>query len=361
MCRRVRGRILFKRMTDDAGGAGGVLADPLGGLDLRVDPWSVEQGAEVQVDPDAADDAAEVRLDVERPPEAWAPVLPREVPLPRSICFVDGVRRIDLRVMRVHTEAGAPMVFYGAFGSHAVGAVEVRPSALVSRPREAAFLVQRVGRSLLIGGGHEVPDVPLEPGVVYLGEAIDINDPTQPQIRLHRQMRVAEEQLGRELADVEGRLVVMDGPLSFEDKKKGLALGAIKRLHELYLPRELWPLLVALGPGERTPVFHIGGRYPRYSWFVRLARNGPSDPPWSGLMRMELHEHLGAEGATRLADLSAAALPTFSPARGQDPRAPQNLLPIGALEHHLRRALGDQMLIRRHLETLVRRPRENRA
>ena len=339
--------------------ASAVQADPLGGLDLRIDPWAVEQGAEVQVDPDAEDDAADVRLDVERATSDWAPVLPREVALPRSICFVDGVRRIDLRIMRVHTEAGAPTVFYGAFGSQAVGAVEVRPSGLASRPREAAFLVQRVGRSLLIGGGHEVPDVPLGPGVVYLGEAIDMNDPMAPPLRLHRQMRVAEEVLGRELAAVEHRLVIVDGPLSFEDKQKGLALGAIKRLHQLYLPRELWPVLMALGAGQRTPVFHIGGRYPRYSWFVRLGATGPSDPPWSGLMRMELHEHVGAERATVLADLSAHALPTFSPARGHDPRAPQNLLPIGALEHHLRHALGDQTLIRRHLETLVRRPREN--
>lgn len=326
-------------------------ADPLGGLDLRIDPWAVEQGSEVQVDPDAATEPAEVKLDVELAPELWAPRRVAPAALPASVCFVDGVRRIDLRVMRVMP---GPLIAYGAFGSQAVGAVEVRPGP---RGREAAFLIERVGRGLIIGGGHEVPDVPLGPGVVYLGESMDANDPIAPQIRLHRQMRVAEELLGRELAANDGRLVIMDGPLSFEDKQKGFALGAVKRLHELYLPRELWPLLVVLGPTERTPLFHIGGRYPRYSWFVRLCQTGPSDPPWSGLMRMEAHEHVGVERAAALADLAAAALPDFSPARGQDPRAPQNLLPIGALEHHLRHALGDQTLLRRHLETLVRAPR----
>lgn len=331
-------------------------ADPLGGLDLRIDPWSVEQGAEVQVDPEA-DAGLEVRLDPEVELDAWSAIVPGRVALPTSLCFVDGVRRIDLRVMRVVTDPEAPQaprVAFGAFGSHAVGAVEVRPSASRSRAREAAFLVQRVGRSLLIGGGHEVPDVPLSPGVIYLGHAMEVNDPIAPQIRLHRQMRVAEEMLGRELADVTDRLVIMDGPLSFEDRRKGLALGAVKRLHELYLPRELWPLLMTLGPGQRTPIFHIGGRYPRYSWFTRLAPSGPADPPFSGLMRLELHEHVGIERGVRLADLAALALPDFSPARGFDPRAPQNLLPIGALEHHLRRALGDQNLIRRQLESLVR-------
>ena len=331
-----------------------VPADPLGGLDLRIDPWAVEQGAETQVDPEA-EDATEVRLEVEVAPEAWLPIRPGAVSMPRSVCFVDGVRRIDLRVMRVLAgEGGAPVICYGAFGSFACGAVEVRPSGVPTRPREAAFLIERVGRALLIGGGHEVPDVPLGPGIVYLGAAIDMNDPIAPQIRLHRQMRIAEEMLGRELAAVEGRLVIMDGPLSFEDKQKGLALGAVKRLHQLYLPREVLPILMKIGRGERTPIFHIGGRYPRYSWFVRLSETGPSEPPWSGLMRLELHEHVGVERGVMLADLSAAVLPEFSPARGHDPRAPQNLLPIGALEHHLRHALGDQMLIRRHLETLVR-------
>lgn len=339
--------------TDSQRPTSPALPDPLGGLDLRIDPWAVEQGAETQIDPEA-EDAAEVRLEVEVAPEAWAPIVPGKVAMPRSVCFVDGVRRIDLRVMRVLDEEGVPTICYGAFGSYAVGAVEVRPTTMPTRPREAAYLIQRVGRALLIGGGHEVPDVPLGPGIVYLGAAIDMNDPIAPQIRLHRQMRVAEEMLGRELAAIEGRLVIMDGPLSFEDKQKGFALGAVKRLHQLYLPRELLPILQQLGRGERTPIFHIGGRYPRYSWFVRLSQTGPTEPPWSGLMRLELHEHVGVERGVMLANLSAGVLPEFSPARGHDPRAPQNLLPIGALEHHLRHALGDQMLIRRHLETLVR-------
>ena len=325
-------------------------ADPLGGLDLRIDPWSVEQGAETQIDPDA-EDAAEVRLDVEVPPEQWAPIPSGPAVMPGSVCFVDGVRRIDLRVMRVIADGDIPKVCYGSFGSYAVGAAEVRQGP---RGREAVFLTERVGRALLIGGGHEVPDVPLGPGIVYLGEAMDANDPLAPQIRLHRQMRVAEEMLGRELADTADRLVIMDGPLSFEGKQKGFALGAVKRLHQLYVPRELLPVLIALGRGERTPIFHIGGRFPRYSWFMRLSLTGPTEPPWSGLMRLELHEHVGVERGVLLAALSAKVLPEFAPPRGHDARAPQNLLPIGALEHHLRHALGDQMLIRRHLETLVR-------
>jgi hypothetical protein len=34
-----------------------------------------------------------------------------------------------------------------------------------------------------------------------------------------------------------------------------------------------------------------------------------------------------------------------------DPRAPQNLYPIGGLEEQLRHSLGDHEWIRRHIET----------
>ena len=364
---RARGRTRFTRERGGAGaiprslgdGVRGVegMADPLGGLDLRIDPWGIEQGGEVTIDAEAVDgDAHEVDMDVEVEASSWAALRPVAGVLPESVCFVDGVRRIDLRVMRVVRDSlGIARVGYGGFGSFAVGAVEV-----LGDPRKASFHSEEVGRCLVVGGGDEVPDVVLSEGalsVIYLGEASEQNEPTTPQVRLHRRMRLAEERFGRALADalpMGQRLVVMDGPLSFEDKVKGLAVGAVKRLHELYVPREKQVVLEALGPGERTPMFHIGGRYPRYSWFLRLSATGPHEPPWSGLMRMEVHDAIGREASKRLADLTASALPVFAPSRAADPRAPQNLLPIGALEMHLRRALGDATLLRRQLESLVR-------
>jgi hypothetical protein len=51
--------------------------------------------------------------------------------------------------------------------------------------------------------------------------------------------------------------------------------------------------------------------------------------------------------------MTAALLPAFVPGRGRDPRAPQNLLPIGALEARLRRRMGDVRLIRNRLAALV--------
>jgi hypothetical protein len=42
-------------------------------------------------------------------------------------------------------------------------------------------------------------------------------------------------------------------------------------------------------------------------------------------------------------------LPKLSSAPHKDPRAPQNLVPIGGLERELRRRLGDQQLLYRAL------------
>jgi hypothetical protein len=77
------------------------------------------------------------------------------------------------------------------------------------------------------------------------------------------------------------------------------------------------------------------------------------DSELAGIVRLEVSEAVGLDVAKRLADASAAVLPRFVPKRWRDPRSPQNLLPIGALETSLRRHMGDSRLIRRHIETLI--------
>ena len=52
---------------------------------------------------------------------------------------------------------------------------------------------------------------------------------------------------------------------------------------------------------------------------------------------------------TRLADLTARLLPPLASTPHKDPRAPQNLVPIGGLERELRHRLGDQQLLYRAL------------
>jgi len=61
----------------------------------------------------------------------------------------------------------------------------------------------------------------------------------------------------------------------------------------------------------------------------------------------------GLDEARRLADLTATLMPRYASLRSRDPRAPQNLTPIGALENRLRRELGDAVLLKRLIEGYV--------
>ena len=160
---------------------------------------------------------------------------------------------------------------------------------------------------------------------------------------------MTEERLALELADQADTLVVADGPLTFAHPVRGAAVGYVKTLHQLYVGPDQLRVMAALPPGHRTPLFRLTGRFERYSWFLRLAAPHRTDPDLAGIVRLEVSDHVGLAEARRLADASAALLPAFAPTRGRDPRAPQNLLPIGALEQFLRRRMGDAAIVRRRI------------
>jgi hypothetical protein len=101
--------------------------------------------------------------------------------------------------------------------------------------------------------------------------------------------------------------------------------------------------MAALGVGQRTPLFAIGDD--RLSWYQRLPVASPQG--WKGILRGELPQSLGIAHAATLADRATRELPRFSGLAHRDPRAPQNLTPVGALEGHLRRRLGDRRLVLR--------------
>lgn len=58
-------------------------------------------------------------------------------------------------------------------------------------------------------------------------------------------------------------------------------------------------------------------------------------------------------GAIALADQSTLALPPLASSPIRDPRAPQNLTPVGALEAVLTHRLGDRRWLRRLLAASV--------
>jgi len=328
------------------------MADPVtpmrlfGELDIRIDPWQVEYGTELPLQGLDDEISEQVILDLEVPLEAWRPIEPcSAVPPASRIVFVDGVRRIEARLIVRQGDR----VCHGAFGSYAVGCVDVADGTAVCGEC-------RVGRVVVIGAGRSLPlPVTVAPGLIYRPITTAETDPDGPLAAIQDEMRTAEERLARALADAADTLVVADGPLTFQDPVRGGAVGYIKRLFQLYLPATMLGLLASLPPASRTPIFALRStrRFARYSWFLRLGPSGRGESDLAGIVRLEVPEAVGLDTARRLADSTAALLPRFTPGRGRDPRSPQNLLPIGALEAQLRRRLGDARLIRRQIESLI--------
>jgi hypothetical protein len=316
-----------------------------GELQVRLDPWQVDYGTELPLEDveEGLDEAADI--DVELPAAEWRPVTPSETSGPARLVFVDGVRRLEARLIARRGER----LCHGAFGSYGVGAVDVADG-------EALCLTPRVDRLVVISSGETLPGwVTVAPGLLYRPTSTAASEPDAPLRAIQEQMRLAEERLARELANADDTLVIVDGPLTFEEPLRGAAVGYIKRIFKFYLPREHLGLLARLERGQRTPLFALRSsrRFVRFSWFARLAQPAVTDSELAGMARLEVSETVGVRTARRLADATAAWLPRFVPRPWRDPRSPQNLLPIGALEASLRRNLGDARLIRRYIETLI--------
>jgi hypothetical protein len=167
---------------------------------------------------------------------------------------------------------------------------------------------------------------------------------------LQKFMRTVEANLGRKLAS-SGDFVFADGPLTYYAVAKQEVVGIIKSIYIPYLSAAHFAIVSQLESGSRTPLFAIqDGKYNRYSWFLRVAKGRAVDHSLAGILRLEVREAVGKNRAKEMADLSAAELPKFASSSIRDPRAPQNLVPIGALESELRRQLGDAVLVRRGIE-----------
>lgn len=305
---------------------------------LHVEGWAPEYGAAVE--PDEALAPAEGSVDVTVEGRPWEPVPGMDDRVP-VVAFVDGVRRVDARLLLDDDSGVVP----GICGSFAVGAVlwhrEERRSEVVSAS------VQRLA---ILGSGRS-PALP-DPGfgLAFTPYSVPDADPASLVRALHNAMRRAEEVLAEELAG-SGHFVVADGPLyEYTHTEK---MGYVKSHRRTYLAGDLGGIVGRLGRGERTPLFTVGeGRFLRYSWYLRLTDRG-DDHSWSGVVRCEASPHLDLARVAALADRAAAVLPGVASSAHLDPRAPQNLVPIGALERELRHRLGDAGLVLRALRTAV--------
>ncbi len=317
-----------------------------GDFRVRVDPWEVDYGDQTPLGPLDDEPKEQVDHEVETKDADWEPITPTGDPsLPPRVVFIDGVRRLEARV----TARRGDRLIHGGFGSYGVGAVHLENSS-------AVFGELRTSRVAVLGAGEQLPGpVRVRPNLAYEAESTPNTELDGPLRHIQKSMRQAEATLARDTFR-DDTLTIVDGPLSFEPARKGLALGYIKRIHQLYLPGKFVTLLAGLPAGSRSPIFSIqtaGAGFARFSWFQRLADPGPGETELHGIVRLEVAAGGGLEKARTLADSAAAWLPRTAPKRARDPRSPQNLLPIGALEQKLRAALGDPRLFRRWIQVLV--------
>ena len=330
--------------------ADGALSRAFGELRVRIDPWEVDYGDQTPLA--VLEERPDERVDqeVEVPAGVWTAIVPSDrVPLPDRVVFVDGVRRLEARVQVRQDEN----LIYGGFGSYAVGATIIDSAA--------DFGDIRVFRSFVLGSRRCAPaPVRVHDTLEYRAESTPRTESDGPLRHIQDSMRTAEADLARTLCGP-GTLVIVDGPLSFVPERPEHALGYIKRLHDLYLPSRFLPFISAIPQGTRTPLFSIRSDkfgFSRYAWFQRLAEPAPGATELHGLVRLEVGATIALDTARQLADAATAWLPRIAPHRARDPRSPQNLLPIGALEQRLRARLGDTRLIRRWIETLVAKEAE---
>jgi hypothetical protein len=303
----------------------------MSGMKFSVDPWDVDYGTSMGIEDDAS--SAQVVVELERPADEWSAVTPANGAGAGPVLFVDGVRRIDARVWIEEDGDAHP----GICSSYAAGAVRCD-----GRAELVALLVERG----VFSAAPTAADITTI-SATYPARMTASPELAQLMRAVHERMARAEVAIAEEARRDESiDLVVIDGPLRGRQHIHD-AIGFIKSHEVAYLPPDLHRLVGTLAPGQRTPVFTIGTSFSRHSWYLRLP--GPVASPWAGIVRCECSSDVLPTDAVALADATCAVLPRFASEPHKDPRAPQNLYPIGGLERDLRHRLGDPRLLFRAL------------
>ncbi len=311
---------------------------------VTLDPWSVDYGSAAGFDEENPDEQSNFEVDAFVEMEDWsAGVVPDAVPLPESVAFVDGVQRVEYwaRVDDGETLAEA------AFASVAVGAT-------VSEAGRARMACEYTSRVFGIAGpvAAQPQVVPSRNGLlvyeVARGEGSDGHRAVMQAIAMKR--RDLEHDCVRKLL-AKHPLVIADGRIDRPEASENQLVGVAKTLQQLYLAGEQRALIARLGAGQRTPMFQITDSWgSRYSWFLRLPYTRVIHHSYAGIVRLEVPVAGTVGPPVRVADMLTHNLPRFASKPEHDPRAPQNLLPVGALERQLRHELGDARYIRRLIE-----------
>lgn len=370
------------------------------GRRLRLEPWGVgyagsaqDVGGAFSGDDEPTDGRGHLdddALSVEVPIGAWRPLRSAAPLAVARAIFLDGVRRVDARAVLEGaseagasegdaSEAGAPASdgapAFGALGSCAVGAVacdlvaggraELLEDVVVERWCAIAAGVLGALEDVVVPAG---PDLRGGARLTFRVTRAAGTDWDAPVAQLQVQMRAAERRMaerlqrrlreGGEQPGTAGRaLLVCDGPRPLYSADENV-IGYLKTIKEQRLPAQALAVVRRLEEGERSPIYLVdAGERARFEWYVRLRDPRPWLHTLAGSVRVQAYAgpQPGALLATArgIADWSAATLPRFATKAHQDPRAPQQLLPVRSLEAALRRRLGNAPLVRRRIEVAL--------
>lgn len=311
----------------------------------HIDAWDPGYGTGLDADAGsgpATESTAQLDPNVELDAEAWsARVPPADLRAPDVVFLVDGVRRIDARVWTVEDDGTS---YAGLAASYAAGVVRCD-----LRHGGAELVGSALDRGLFTASPSATD---LQAGNIrYRVHRVTRDDPSRLPVAVQPPLTELEVRVSTEVRSAIGEedgndLLVVDGPLRSR-RQLARSIGYIKTHRSQYLPPQLSTVVTSLKPGQRSPVFRLGTIWHSYSWYLRLP--SPPGAPWTGIVRLECPAELTVSQAVALADLSAVTLPRFASSPYKDPRAPQNLVPIGGLEKRLRAMLGDARLLHRAL------------
>jgi hypothetical protein len=331
---------------------------------IRLEPWSIGYDAPVSINPEEIPTSDNVNTEFEVGNGDWRPIRAAIAPeLPNQILFIDGRMRIDsLWLGRRDDE-----ILYGAFATIAVGAV------LVDRAiRRAKCVATEVKRIIAIGGNLNPPIATIPCPIGGRGDLkydrcvtkVD-NEPDTPSqlvqsAMLDEELRIANELVLNQNIVQEDALIVRDGPLLYRTyQKPHRTIGYVKTMGKAYLKGENAQILRSLKVGERTPIFRISNSNgSNLSWYLR---SGSPDLNYKrlgyhdlhGIVRIDLDGGIDRDRAKAIADQSTYLIPQYASHPTRDPRAPQNLTPVGALEKELGRRMGSRELISRRLREFL--------
>jgi len=306
-----------------------------------VDAWDPGYGSSVDLD-DAgglADTNDPVEVDVEVAAADWAPRDPAPgARRPDAVLFCDGTLRTDARIWITEADGRVRPAL----------AASVAAGAVVSAGGRACVAAVTVGR-VLVSASTAATAIPTSCGAYEAVPASGDLDAALVAAVLQAMGRLEVQVACDHAAGVQ--LVVVDGRLRAPGHPPGV-VGYVKAHAARYLEDRQHAVVAALHPGQRTPLFRLKQvRSSTLTWYLRLP--GGAGHPWAGVVRCEVSSEVTPARAAALADLTCVTLPAYASQRHKDSRAPQNLVPVGALEHRLRHGLGDSRLLERHLRRLA--------